>query len=128
MDLIIVFWFILVASLATIHSLKVIRRSRRLFLKGIKAQGIIVGKTWTNGNTRSVVLPVIQFITTDGDVVKVTGNFGMSIPTFYVGERVTLFYDAQNPQHFDLDSGAEKAAPFLIIFVACVIVVTAVVL
>jgi len=99
-----------------------IRKSKSLLKNGSKAQGVIVGKKWVQGNRHSIVFPLIQFSTIDGCIVEAEGNVGTSVSTFETGERVTVFYDTRNPKNFVLDSDSEQSAPFLIIFVALVMV------
>lgn len=91
----------------------------------MRVLGTIVGKTWTNGNSRSVVLPLIQFATIEGDVIEVVGNVGTSTLPVKAGEKVTVYYDASNPKNFTLDSDLEQAAPFLILVVAWLMVAIA---
>jgi len=119
------FWTAIVAISLTIFSLKMIRRTKTLRRHGMRVLGTIVGKTWTNGNSRSVVLPLIQFATIEGDVIEVVGNVGTSTLPVKAGEKVTVYYDASNPKNFTLDSDLEQAAPFLILVVAWLMVAIA---
>jgi Protein of unknown function (DUF3592) len=51
---------------------------------------------------------IVRFTDQRGQTVIYADKFGFNPPSFNVGQRVTMFYDRQNPQHAMIDRGLKN--------------------
>jgi len=103
-------WFFIGVALFIVTKLIIGARNKMLRVdalqrNGIRTQGIVLKNRLMLGRI-SVVRPVIQFTTLAGAVIEATDVNGtaMIIPKFAKGQRVTLFYQEDNPSNFTITS------------------------
>ncbi|MBC6605912.1 DUF3592 domain-containing protein [Hymenobacter sp. BT188] len=121
MDFFFVIWIGGVFALFIYRMVKHIRNATKLRNEGLKALGTVVGFKTRWGRT-TTVHPRIQFITQIGEVVEVEGHTGIAIPLQRKGEKVTIYYEADNPKNFALDSEFERSSPYLMIILIVIMV------
>ena len=76
----------------------------RLLIKGKKTTGIVVDIQKRND---SLVTPVVQFVTLNGEKVRVTGHSASSTSSKEIGEKISLLYDPAEPHITQFLSWAE---------------------
>jgi hypothetical protein len=130
MDFFFVIWaipFTVVIALSVRRIIKQLRNTKELIDTGIKTTGVVIGyKTRLTHTLNSH--PKFQFTTLLGEVVEVEARMGISLSTLHLyqkGSRVTIYYEAQNPKNFTLDSESEKLSSYVQLFFLGLVVVTA---
>jgi hypothetical protein len=121
MDLFFVIWGGGVFALIVYKMVKHIRNATKLRNEGIKAFGTVVGFKTRWGRT-TTVHPRIQFITQIGEIVEVEGHAGIAIPLQCKSEKVTIYYESDNPKNFALDSEFERSSPYVMLFLIGIMV------
>lgn len=90
---------LLVASAASLFI------NERFAMSAERADGRVIELVRYRG--RAGYRPTIEFETAEG-TIRVTSGSESSPPLYRVGERITVFYDAKNPQSYLIDSFSER--------------------
>ncbi|WP_375436184.1 DUF3592 domain-containing protein [uncultured Hymenobacter sp.] len=69
----------------------------------------------------------MQFTTTTGEIIEVEGHSGIAVPLYSKGEKVTVYYEANNPKNFALDSEFEQSTPYIALIILWMVVATGIV-
>lgn len=105
--------FLFVGLVFILIGLYFIRKTHQYKTNGIKATAIIkevVSQRTTEVSNNSfnkemMYYPVLTFTSKDGKSITKQSNSGRNTPTAYkVGDPVTIYYKAQNPEDFIIDN------------------------
>ncbi|MFA5816166.1 MAG: DUF3592 domain-containing protein [Bacteroidales bacterium] len=120
----IVFLLLFVAGL-------ILKNPIRLLITGKRAEGVVVGMDTTSRFSNSpgagpLQSPMVEFITSTGKRVRVSGRTYTALPSTRVGETVTIAYSQSNPRDAQILSWKEfpfRPAGFVLGFTAFVLLV-----
>jgi hypothetical protein len=74
----------------------------------LHAEGIVVDQATSAGSKGGTLYsPVVEFSTSDGRQIRVTGSVSSSSPSYARGDHVAVLYDPANPEQARLDSFTE---------------------
>lgn len=96
----------------------------RLLITGERAEGVVVGMATSPGSEGqdSLQSPVVEFVPSTGEQVKVSGRSYSASPSTRVGDAVTVAYDPLHPQDAQLLLMSEfSAAGFILGFTVLII-------
>ena len=105
-----------------------------------RAEGMVVEINWLSSEAerrthqihRGTAFPVVEFSLPSGQIIRAQTHTGRSPAPAKVGEQVTVLYDPNQPEHFELlhNSGRNMMAPLyyvlaigFVVFACLVIVV-----
>ncbi|MFH0989284.1 MAG: DUF3592 domain-containing protein [bacterium] len=76
----------------------------RLLITGKRAEGIVVGMATSPGSSGedSVQAPLVEFVTSTGERVRVSGREYDASPSAHVGDAITVAYDPSYPKDAQL--------------------------
>lgn len=101
-------WFLsLIVLVLLFLSGYIMKNSVNLLVTGKRAQGIVVGmdssSITTSGKVKEQLLsPLVEFVTTDGEHIRVSGRSYSPAPSAQIGDEIKVAYDKSNPKNTQL--------------------------
>ena len=101
-------WFLSVIVLLLLFlSGYVLQNSVRLLITGKRAQGIVVGMDSSSRSTTDtmkapLLSPLVEFVTSDGKHIKVSGRSYSLTPSSRTGDEINVAYNRSNPKNAQL--------------------------
>ena len=101
-------WFLSVIVLVLLFfSGYIMKNSVHLFITGERAQGIVVGmhslsRSTTDTITAPSLTPLVEFVTSEGEHIKVHGRSYSLKPSSQTGDEINVAYDKLNPNNAQL--------------------------
>jgi hypothetical protein len=85
----------------------VLQNSVRLLITGKRAQGIVVGmdsaaRSTTDTVKAPLLSPLVEFVTSDGKHIKVSGRSYSLTPSSRIGDEINVAYNRSNPKNAQL--------------------------
>lgn len=85
----------------------IMQNSVRLLITGERAQGIVVGMdssshTTSEGVKEQLLTPLVEFVTSDGEHIKVSGRSYSLKPSSRIGDVINVAYNQLNPKNAQL--------------------------
>lgn len=117
-------YLIILAGLAVFYFGLTLQRSiARLQKTGKPSVGIVFDFADSDMSDSNVKYPIIRFVTLDQQWVTEKYNFSGLPGSFKKGQKVTVWYNPDNPKEFTIQSSTTVAAPIFVFAVAVLIVV-----
>lgn len=101
-------WFLSVLVLVLlILTGYIMQNSVHLFVTGERAQGFVVGmdsssRTTSEGVKEQLLTPLVEFVSSDGEYIKVSGRSYSLKPSSQIGDVINVAYDPSNPKNAQL--------------------------
>lgn len=89
----------------------ILKNPTRLLVTGAQARGVVVGMA----RDSALQSPMVEFVTSTGERVSVTGRLYSGSPSLGVGDAVTVAYDPSHPRDAQLLLWKELTAVGLIL-------------
>ncbi len=85
----------------------IMKNSVRLMITGKRAQGIVVGMDSSSRSTTDtlnapLLTPLVEFVTSDGEHIKVSGRSYSLTPSSQIGDEIQVAYSPSNPKNAQL--------------------------
>lgn len=101
-------WFLSVLVLVLLFLIGyIMQNSVRLLITGERAQGIVVGmdsssRTTSEDVKEQLLTPLVEFVTSDGEHIKVSGRSYSLKPSAQIGDVINVAYNQSNPKNAQL--------------------------
>jgi len=98
--------FIVMGGAVLISGIIAAVKQKRKTARGVTTTGTVVNlvKKVFNPGSAGVYCPVVQFTTSNGQLIQFESSFGTMPASHSVGQTITVRYDPTNPQTAEVDS------------------------
>ena len=80
------------------------QKTTAFIAKAVKADGVVSDMVRSYSNRSYSYAPVVRFVARDGKKIEFKSSVSSNPPSYRIGQKVTVFYDPENPQTAKINS------------------------